>query len=480
MMRIFKALLFVILLGSFSAPSSGQTLISSEFKGMLTQAQLVLQYGPLIQNGVRMYKITYATLDVFGQPDTASGLLVVPIRPGFTLPLLCYQHGTLDGPNDAPSNLQGGYQLAVVFGGLGYVTAAPDLLGIGTSRGFHPYIHAESTASASLDMLRASKQYASENGLSLNDQLFITGYSQGGFSAMALYKDIQENHGAEFTVTAAAPMSGPYSVSGVMRDAILSDDVYLYPAYVPNTLLSFNYVYGLYSSTQEYLKEPYATWADNYFNRQITLSTLNAMLIAQLTADFGASVPRHMLQDSVVAAVIAQPDHPVNLALADNDVHDWTPQSPTRMFYCQADDQVPYRNSVVADSIMNLNGAPNVMAIDVNPAADHGGCVQPATINTALFFGQYQSITMTSSTSGPVLLEGVQVSPNPAGAFFRVEHAPVDALVEVFDNTGRRLRSGRIQSSAHAVQTSDLARGLYHVRITSPQGNWYGKVMVQQ
>lgn len=275
-------------------------------------------------------------------------------------------------------------------------------------------------------------------------------------------------------------MSGPYSVSGVMRDAILSDNVYLYPAYVPNTLLSFNYVYGLYSSTQEYLKEPYATMADNYFNRQITLSTLNAMLIAQLTADFGASIPRHMLQDSIVAAVIAQPDHPVNLALADNDVHDWTPQSPTRMFYCQADDQVPYRNSVVADSIMNLNGAPNVMAFDVNPGADHGGCVQPATINTALFFGQYQSITVTSSTPGPVLLEGVRVSPNPAGAFFRVEHAPVDALVELFDNTGRRLRSGRIQSSAHAVQTSDLARGLYHVRITSPQGNWYGKVMIQQ
>ncbi|HRJ15543.1 MAG TPA: hypothetical protein PLI34_11150, partial [Saprospiraceae bacterium] len=115
---------------------NAQQLISSQYKGMVSQAQLALQYGPLMQNGVRMYKITYTTPDVFGQQDTASGLLVVPIRPGFTLPLLCYQHGTLDGPNDAPSALAGGYQLALVFGGLGYVTAAPDLLGIGESRGF--------------------------------------------------------------------------------------------------------------------------------------------------------------------------------------------------------------------------------------------------------------------------------------------------------------------------------------------------------
>ncbi|HRF39763.1 MAG TPA: T9SS type A sorting domain-containing protein [Saprospiraceae bacterium] len=458
---------------------NAQQLISSQYKGMVSQAQLALQYGPLMQNGVRMYKITYTTPDVFGQQDTASGLLVVPIRPGFTLPLLCYQHGTLDGPNDAPSALAGGYQLALVFGGLGYVTAAPDLLGIGESRGFHPYVHAESTASASLDMLRATKQYAAENALSLNNQLFITGYSQGGYSAMALYKDIQENHAAEFTVTAAAPMSGPYSISGVMRDAILSDQVYLYPAYVPNTLLSYNYVYNLYSSTQQFLKEPYATMAQNYFDRQITLSQLNGMLIQQLTTDFGASIPRNMLQDSIVAAVIANPNHPVNVALRDNDVHDWAPQAPTRLFYCRADDQVNYLNSVVADSMMQLNGAPNVQALDVNTNADHGGCVQPAVFNTAFFFGQYQSITVTTSTTATPVLENVRLSPNPAGSVFRVENAPIGAMLEIFDHSGRRLKSQSIQNTMQPVETNGISRGVYFVCIRSEQGNWYGKVLIQ-
>ena len=478
MKRLFT-IAFSCLLLAIAMPAQSQQLISSEYKGMVSQAQLALQYGPLIQNGVRMYKITYTTPDIFEQQDTASGLLVVPIRPGFTLPLLCYQHGTLDGPLDAPSSLAGGYQLALVFGGLGYVTAAPDLLGIGESRGFHPYVHAESTASASIDMLRAVKQYATENALSLNNQLFITGYSQGGFSAMALYKDIQENHADEFVTTAAAPMSGPYSISGVMRDAILSDQVYLYPGYVPNTLLSFNYVYNIYSSTQQYLKEPYATMAQNYFDRQITLSQLNAMLIQQLTTDFGASIPRHMLQDSVVASVISNPNHPVNAALRDNDVYDWTPQAPTRMFYCRADDQVNYRNSIVADSVMQLNGAPNVQALDVNTNADHGGCVQPAVFNTAFFFAQYQSITVTTSTTATTILENVRLSPNPAASFFRVENAPQDALLELFDHSGRRLKALSIQNSIQQVETAGISRGVYFVRISSEQGNWYGKVLIQ-
>jgi hypothetical protein len=478
MKRLFT-IAFSCLLLAMAMPAQSQQLISSEYKGMVSQAQLALQYGPLIQNGVRMYKITYTTPDIFEQQDTASGLLVVPIRPGFTLPLLCYQHGTLDGPLDAPSSLAGGYQLALVFGGLGYVTAAPDLLGIGESRGFHPYVHAESTASASIDMLRAVKQYATENALSLNNQLFITGYSQGGFSAMALYKDIQENHADEFVTTAAAPMSGPYSISGVMRDAILSDQVYLYPGYVPNTLLSFNYVYNIYSSTQQYLKEPYATMAQNYFDRQITLSQLNAMLIQQLTTDFGASIPRHMLQDSVVASVISNPNHPVNAALRDNDVYDWTPQAPTRMFYCRADDQVNYRNSIVADSVMQLNGAPNVQALDVNTNADHGGCVQPAVFNTAFFFAQYQSITVTTSTTATPILENVRLSPNPAASFFRVENAPQDVLLELFDHSGRRLKAVSIQNSIQQVETAGISRGVYFVRISSEQGNWYGKVLIQ-
>ena len=115
MTRLSHILTFGILL-SIATPVLAQQLVSSELKGTVSQAQMTLQYGPLVQNGVQMYKITYTTPDVFGQQDTASGLLIVPIRPGFTLPLLTCHRGTINGPLYAPSLLAGGYQLGEMIG----------------------------------------------------------------------------------------------------------------------------------------------------------------------------------------------------------------------------------------------------------------------------------------------------------------------------------------------------------------------------
>jgi dienelactone hydrolase len=136
--------------------------------------------------------------------------------------------------------MRGEGQVGLLFAGLGYVAFLPDYLGLGlTSRGFHPYVHAASEAWAALDMLRAGDQFCQQLQVAVNAQLFITGYSQGGHGAMALHRAIEKDPSNEFTVTAAAPLSGPYSISGVMRNLILTDTVYYDPAYIPNTALSY-------------------------------------------------------------------------------------------------------------------------------------------------------------------------------------------------------------------------------------------------
>ncbi|MEZ4979157.1 MAG: T9SS type A sorting domain-containing protein [Chitinophagales bacterium] len=57
-----------------------------------------------------------------------------------------------------------------------------------------------------------------------------------------------------------------------------------------------------------------------------------------------------------------------------------------RLYYCTGDEQVYYRNSVIADSVWNYNGAPDVEAVYLSNE-DHGGCVDNALIAARLFFG---------------------------------------------------------------------------------------------
>ncbi len=469
-----SGLVLFLLAGTLPA----QDIVSVTHLGHQSEAELKARFGtPLIEYGIDMYKVLYTTVDVHGLPDTASGLLVVPDDPGKVYPVLCYQHGTAVSKDEVPSNVAGDI-LPLLWGGLGYVTSAADYLGLGASRGFHPYVHAASEAWAALDMLRAVKAWiAQQDDVHINDQLFLTGYSQGGHASMALHRAIELEHADEFTVTAAAHLSGPYSISGVMRDRILSEAEYLFSGYIPNTVMGYNEVYQLYDSLEQVFKPEYVPWIELYYDGQINLIQLSAALNAQLIASEGATIPRHMLQDTLVAAIQTNPDHPFNLALADNDTHTWPAQAPTRLYYCTADDQVPYLNSIVADSVMNALGAEDLFAYDVSPTSDHGECVSPAIYNAALFFQIYQQIgTVTATTA--VEPPALKVWPNPVTDRVFVQGLPESTDLQLFDASGRLCRSWPNRQGGVELPVYDLPKGIYLLHATSAHYRWHKRIVV--
>ena len=251
---LFSLILFVTLQTLFA-----QTLLTSTFLLHKSKDQLIAELNnPLVRNGVNIYKVTYLTPNVQGVSSTASGLLVAPDNFNKSYPILCYQHGTSSSRTDVPSHLNGESQLVAALSAMGYFAVAPDYLGLGDSPGFHPYVPAETEASAGVDIVRAGRDFAAQLGLLLNNQVFVTGYSQGGHAAMALHRMLELQLSNEFTVTAAAPMSGPYSIGEIMRGLILSEEEYFFPAYIPNTILSYQMMYGnLYTSLGEVFKPAY-------------------------------------------------------------------------------------------------------------------------------------------------------------------------------------------------------------------------------
>lgn len=470
------ALLTIVLALPFFGHS--QQLISSQFKTSFTKAQLTAQFGPFAQNGIRLYKIQYTMPDLQGITDTVSGLLIIPDRTGVAFPLLCAMHGTVDSKVDVPSNLLGGYELGSAFGALGYVAFMPDYLGLGDSKRFHPYVHAESEASAGINMLFAVREYAAQNNLLLNDQLFITGYSQGGHASMAMHQAIEQNYANTLKVTAAAHLSGPYSISTAMRSLILSDNAYYYPAYIPYTLLSYNLAYGLFYNLADIFKPNYTEVIQQFLNGELTVGGLNDTLITLLKKETVRNIPiaKSMFQDSILNAIANDPNHPINKALEANDTYKWAPQVPTRLYYCKADDQVTYRNSIVADSVMTLLGAVNEDAVDVNSAANHGECVFPAVLAAVGFFAPYQQI-QTDAKDIALNRLPIEAFPNPADDFITFKHAPKDATLQIIDLNGK-IRCSTNLADSRPVNIEQLPQGVYFARITSREGQWTGRIVL--
>lgn len=476
-----KALLILNLSLGILLLTAGATaqnrLVKTRPMGTITKSELALTYGPLVQYSISTYKVWYLTTGVDNKPDTATGLVVFPVVENKALPLLCYQHGTVDGPSDVPSERKGGWELAGVGAALGYVAVAPDYLGLGESRGFHPYVHAATEASAAIDLLYAAKEFAEKQNFPLNGQLYLTGYSQGGHASMALHRELERSHSKVFPISAAAHLSGPYSISGETFKRLLSDEPYYYVGYTAWVALSYNQMYNIYDKIDKLLKQPYANMAMQFYRHEIGLSDLNRMLIDTLTKRHGKPISRFMFQDSLLENVNKNPNHPFLLAMRDNDVYDWAPKAPTRIFYCKADDQVTYRNSVLADSIMQLRGAKDVKSADVLSTANHGQCVQPAVLQAVVFFAGIQAQIATSTRDLPTL--PVRMYPNPAREFTRLENLPKSGQIILSNVQGQIVFRSNINNPYMDIPLQGLSKGIYSVQLLSAQGIWHNKLLVQ-
>ena len=465
-----KKLFSLLILGSFLQLSTvfAQNPISIEFLQEDTAANLEATYGIPAEYDVEFYKLTYTTPDVHAVQDTASGLLIIPKDRSNQYPMLTYQHGTVADRNTAMSNLEAAdVTLATIYASFGFITVAPDYLGMEEARGFHPYMHAATEASAALDMMRAVTRIDKEDlEFHFNDRTFITGYSQGGHAAMALHREIETNYPEEFNVVAAVPMSGPYSISEKMIEFTLGDTEYFFVAYLPNVALSYKLAYPELLAEvdlEDIFKPAYIDEIRRFENGEIDLFELNQFLIDKLIELEGASIPKLMMHDSTYQNIINNPSHPLTQALADNDVYDWAPKSFTRLYYCLADDQVSYTNALLAEEVMIANGATLTSATNISDTEDHGGCVNPS-INAAIQF-LYLFRGITTSTDELLTTDQFTASPNPAKDIIHITVDPTldhsSTVYRILDMNGKIVLKNSNTSNRLSLDISQLNPGMY-------------------
>lgn len=457
----------------FALPAKAQEVISVEEQPIVTAFILQLALDITVDYNVRNLKVNYTTTDAFGQPDTASGLLCIPIDESLVFPMAVYSHGTAASRDAVPSveNVQERF-LPQALAANGYITCAPDYIGMGDSEGFHPYVHAETEASAGRDMAIAVKQWLADEGIRENDQLFLTGYSQGGHATAALHRDISTNPGdGTFEVTAATHLSGPYSISEVMLGTLFSSETTTMNGFIAYTYISYNYVYQLYDSLEQAFVEPYLTPIRDFAAEETSLGEFNIILDSMLLANEESVAA--IFQDSILQVLEERDENnPMIQALVDNDTYDWAPPEPTLIIYCTEDEQVPFQNAILADSVMRANGSTTVQ-LESGGAFDHGGCIRPAFLRTIDFFDSFANVFPTSlgevATQAPL-----QVYPNPvaAGSSIRLEGpGVVQRPFILYDASGREMLRGQTTASGDIQLPSSLPSGLSVIRVGLPSGN---------
>jgi dienelactone hydrolase len=366
--------------------------------------QLLLSVSSAPLCDIVFYHIDYATVGGVGESTTASAVLMIPTGSGATCtgdrPIVLYAHGTTTDRDFNMANLQNAetVALAALFASQGYIVVAPNYAGYDTSTlPYHPYLIADQQSKDMIDALTAARTalpLASLTTVKDNGQLFITGYSQGGYVAMATHRAMQA---AGMKVTASAPMSGPYALAAFV-DAVFYGEVNG-DAPVSSVLLlgAYQTVYGnIYVNATDIFEPQYANGIQTLLPSttprsqlyaqgllpeyalfsptppapefaSITPPTTPADLAEVFALGFGAG---NLLQNGyrlsyledaqanpdggfptvTTGVAAAAPSLPWRQALQENDLRNWVPTAPVLLCGGDVDPLVFYFNTQLMQS----------------------------------------------------------------------------------------------------------------------------------
>ena len=300
---------------------------------------------------VTSYRLEYLTTDADGRQVRASGLVSVPVKAaGAKSPVLSYQHGTLFKDAEAPSNNAVASEVAVVLASLGYIVLAPDYVGFGASRGTpHPYLLSAPSAAATIDFLTAARTWRSQANVVDNGQLFMTGYSEGGYVTMAAHRALQAGNWPHLQqLRMVVPGAGPYNVQTTMDGLVrlVRDEQPVLGAAINPGFLRY-----LGGTVQ----------------REVRRVLLRALIPGDADVSYDTRFIDRFLADDVQALA------------AISSVYDWKPTVPVRLYHGRDDRTVPYASSAGTVRAMQDRGAGDLVSLTDCRAqpAGHLQCVSP-------------------------------------------------------------------------------------------------------
>jgi pimeloyl-ACP methyl ester carboxylesterase len=382
------SLALILLVSQLAFGKPGDLIRIKEIKPInMNELNQIFDFGicPGVQsklNGqpIRYFALTYETTNVKGDATPASAALLIPSISLTHFSVVSNQHGTIVQRKLAPSlgyAPSDGRWMGACYASQGYAVVEADYLGYGDSTEYHPYIHAETEATTSADALRAAKQAARQLGYNLDGKLFLAGYSQGGHVTMALHRYLEQRLSHEFTVTASAPMAGPYEPAETIRTA-LQHPTREIPVAIAFLLVAYNKIYSLFSSLDDAILPSYTSNLETLVPGDDSMDQIAALL---------PGAPQNLLQPAFYKDFMSNSKNSFYVALKNNDVYDWKPTAPVMFIHGSDDIEVPTFNSTLAEGTMrNLGADTRLVWIQ---GKDHDTAVWEAISQAIVWFNSF-------------------------------------------------------------------------------------------
>jgi len=331
-------------------------IISSFEAGSLNKNEVIARVDELDASTIAQYNVKYYSIDYrsiyMGEPVNTRGMLFLPEGVD-SMVLINYTHGTLFPLNidvvinNLPSNYRGestqfidARNFGLSLASNGFAVFMPDYIGFTNSTDKeHPYIYYPELFNAILDGIRAAKNFIASQGFNQDKRVFLSGWSQGAGASLASHKFIESMHSDEFTVVASSGLAGPYNCEKFL-----------------------NFVFENKAETFEYLNiYSWAVYSMNKFSKlkRPTDQLFTYPVYDQMSAILVPSkIPEQVLNNYFMKRITDKTDVEMVALIKSNSFHEnWLPLGKVIFHHGDADNIVPYFNSVDAKAGLSAAGA---------------------------------------------------------------------------------------------------------------------------
>ncbi|WP_457640873.1 lipase family protein [Persephonella sp.] len=339
--------------------------------------------------GIKAYRITYWTHDEHGNKIKASGLLTVPdttnslnsnLQNLYSFPIVSDQHGTIFSDSEAPTNAfisdlqalgnngtpsSSAFNAVLPYTGLlGFGAVMPDYIGYGESKDhYHPYMLRKSLANATVDLIKAVLDFCETNGYPVKREVYLAGYSEGGYATMAAAKEIQEKLSNVLYLKGVVPMGGVYDLEKIGLGIVTTDPM-VYPPFPAYVLYAYAETYDSINLS-DFVTDPFVNQLSSLFDKTKDGTTIYGTMFALVNKTPGTDFSLYdLFKASTINDFLINEKNPFRSALRENKVDDWVPTMKMVFIHCAGDNILPQSLAYETYQKFVNNGATDVQFID--------------------------------------------------------------------------------------------------------------------
>jgi pimeloyl-ACP methyl ester carboxylesterase len=277
------------------------------------------------------------------------------------------------------------YQFVEIIASMGYVIVMPDYPGFGESADIpHPYLIKEPTVRSIIDMLFAARELDSGElpDLVIKNELYLMGYSQGGWATLSLHKALEQDYRAEFNLKGSACGAGPYNLN-LLFDGMTNISTYPMPVYIGYIINAYSAYDQFTNPVSDILNEPYASRLGSLYNGTLTSDQINNQLTTSIpdlfTSDFLSGFESEAKYSSV------------RTSLTENSITAWNTSVPLFLIHGGGDTSVnPLTTESIYNGMIQAGTSTEICKKEIIPDLDHGDAVVPAMIKGLSFIMSLQ------------------------------------------------------------------------------------------